>query len=390
MNIRVAIVIILITISAYLIQNVITRAMYSNIIGYTQEESLSDAIDFVAHQEFNLVIEEMPEEIGQILSAIRVQTNSNNNAAITFLTYRHFLIVVILAILIPILLAISIAINRRITSPIRSLISATRTLSQGDLSTRAKPNEHYWDNYSIALADNFNSMAGSLEQLEKERQTMIADIAHELRTPITTMQLRLEAVQDGIDPLNKDLIRSLHSETELLSSLIVDLRTLSLAEAKQLNLNQHSFNLFTLSEQIATRFYAMAQKKNISTKIEVAPDTYLFADAERINQVLNNLMNNAIRHTPENGTITLASDSNAQGITIQVINTGSALPQEELKQLFNRFYRSGQGRVRAEGGSGLGLAIVKALTELHGGTVSVQNHDKTNIMFSIFLPQNHS
>ena len=390
MNIRVGIVITLIILSALILQQLISRTLYSNMIGYLPQESLNKSIEFTSHPKFDMLIENMPEELGQLFTAYRSQTILNNDSATTYLSYRRLLIFGILVVLIPLILTISVVITRRITAPIRNLISATKQLTQGDFKTRANPNKLYWDNYSLALADDFNTMATSLESLEKERQTMIADIAHELRTPITTMQLRLEAVQDGIDPLDQTLINSLHAETELLSRLIIDLRTLSLAEAKQLSLNQQTFNLYNLIENTATRFRALAQKKNITISIHGIKNTHIYADPERINQILNNLMSNAIRHTPTNGKVTIEFELSLDGATLKVINTGSALPQAELNQIFNRFYRSGKGRVRAEGGSGLGLAIVKALAELHEGTVGVENHGADSIMFYLVLPQNYS
>ncbi len=389
-NIRVGIVIILITIIAYIAHQVIVQIRYNNIVGDSPQDAIVQTLRFASYPDIDLITENMPEDIAKIFVTLRKYAENNSNAAATFVKFRHWVILAALAIIVPILLTISVVINRRVTSPIRKLISATRQLTQGDLSTRTKPNLVFWDNYSIALAGDFNSMATSLQTLEKERQTMISDIAHELRTPITTMQLRLEAVKDGIDPLNLDLIDSLHSETELLSSLIVDLRTLSLAEAKELSINPQSFELLTLLDSVKKRFTPSAQQKNISIVIEAANESYVFADAERLNQILNNLVSNAIRHTPENGQVTLTYDTTSEGVTLKVINTGSALPQEELEHLFNRFYRSGQGRIRAEGGSGLGLAIVKALTELHGGTVGVKNYQEDSIMFYLFLPQTYS
>lgn len=390
-NIRVAIVITIITLSAFIAhQFIVGVIMYRNVIGNSPEIALEHSFRFTSHPEIDLATKNMPEDISKIFLTIRENAERNTSSAATYVKFRYWITSVALVFIASLLLTISIAINRRVMSPIRSLISATRQLTQGDLTTRAKPNERYWDNYSLALADDFNNMAGSLEALEKERQTMIGDIAHELRTPITTMQLRLEAVQDGIDPLDLDLIDSLHTETELLSGLIVDLRTLSLAEAKQLSLNPQSFEISDLLKTVAKRFSPSAQKKNISIVVEGPEDTFVFADVERLNQILNNLMSNAIRHTPEDGQVALGYETTLEGVLVKVINTGSALPQAELEHLFNRFYRSGQGRIRAEGGSGLGLAIVKALTELHGGTVGVTNHQEDSIMFYIFLPQNYS
>lgn len=389
LNVRVSIVILVIIISSYVLNRVVNFFMYKEIIGYAQVESLQKSIEFTTHPKLEETIANMPTELREMVSVLISKTSLNNMAAERFITLRLIIVLGALSLLIPILFTISIVINRWITLPIRNLISATKQLARGDFTTRATPNYRYWDNYSLALAGDFNIMASSLERLEHERQTMISDIAHELRTPITTMQLRLEAVQDGIDPLDISLIDSLHNETKLLSSLIVDLRTLSLAETQQLSLSLQSFNLYSLLENTSYRFSHLARQKDIRISAHGVKDIYLFADAKRINQILNNLTSNAVRHTPDGGDIKLECVASTEGVSINVINTGSALPQHELEQIFNRFYRSGQARIRAEGGSGLGLAIVKALTELHSGSASVQNHGEDGIMFNIFLPQNY-
>lgn len=388
MNVRIGIVLVIVSVSAIILQQVfIVGISYRVAVGNFQRQSLEYAIDFVSYPEMTSVIDAMPEEIGTIFAALVTQIASNNRAAERLFTYRWLIIAGVILILSPILFYVTVVVSRYVTLPIRSLITVTKQLEQGDFSIRAKPNRRYWDSYSLALADDFNIMASSLERLEAERQTMIADIAHELRTPITAIQLRLEAVNDGIDPLNLDLIDSLHKETQLLSGLIVDLRTLSLAEAKQLSLDKRSFNIYELAQQISERFKPLANKKDQNIFIEGANDQELYADAERITQILNNLMSNAVRHAPIEGNITLGFDASETGVTLRVINSGSALPQETINQLFNRFYRADKTRIREEGGSGLGLAIVKALVELHGGTVSATNLSDDQIMFSLFLPQ---
>ncbi len=390
LNLRLSIIILLISFSAYGILRIVTNYLY--LYGTHNKQVIANKSwqEFINHPDYNLVFETMPPDLQNLVSYM-VDVSNNTILFYNFVVATRWNIVFgVFLILTPILVLLTIVINRYIAAPMQKLTAFTRRLAQGDFTTRTDLDKRHWDRYSMTLAEDFNTMAASLESLEHERQAMISDIAHELRTPITAMQLQLEAVQDGIEPLNVELIDALYGETELLSSLIIDLRTLSLAEARELSLDKQSFDLHSFIERVVTRFYASAQKKGIQLSIQGTEDIYVYADTERINQVLNNLMSNAIRYTPENGTVSIEVESSTEGININVINSGRAIPEAELAQLFNRFYRSGQGKVRAEGGSGLGLAIVKALTELHGGKVSAKNIAKDKIKFSIHLPQNYS
>ena len=390
LNVRLSIVILSISFTAYSILRIASERTYVNGL-YSKQEIVRNLWEkFVNHPDYNKAVKLMPADLAD-LTAFSINLSANTLTYYNTLIESRLLIIFSVFLFVgPILVLSTIIINRYIAAPMKKLTDATQRLAQGDFSSRTDLNKQYWDRYSVVLAEDFNTMADSLESLETERRTMISDIAHELRTPITAMQLQLEAVEDDIEPLNMELIDALYGETELLSSLIIDLRTLSLAESRQLSLELQTFDLHSFMNKIVARFNASAQKKDIKLSIEGNEDLELYADAERLNQVLNNLVSNAIRHTPESGKVTLSFEAESNGINISVVNTGSALPEEELAQIFNRFYRSGQGRVRAEGGSGLGLAIVKALTELHSGTISAQNYGEDSIKFSLALPQNYS
>ena len=390
LNVRLSIVIFLISFSAYGILRAISNFLYLYGTYNRQARGNETWLQFANHPDYQKALAGMPDDL-QFL--VNYMLDLSNNTIIYYaqvVDLRLDSAIIVFLVLVPVLVLSTIVINRYIAAPMQKLTAITSSLAKGDFSARTDLNKRNWDSYSMKLAEDFNSMAASLENLEHERRTMISDIAHELRTPITAMQLQLEAVQDGVEPLNVELIDALYGETELLSSLIIDLRTLSLAEARELSLDKQSFDLHNFIERVFTRFYASAQKKGIQLSIQGTEDVYVYADAERLNQILNNLMSNAIRYTPTDGSISIEIESKHSGVIINVINSGRAIPEAELAQLFNRFYRSGQGKVRAEGGSGLGLAIVKALTELHGGTVSAQNIGKDKIKFSVHLPQNYS
>ena len=389
LNVRLGFVMLSISFGAYVIIRFFQRRAYESFLYDNQVVTHEIWKKIIEHPDYSSSLKTMPADLAELFT-ISYATSANTLIFFNTLTNSRFVVIFsIFLFLGPILFLLTLVINRYITAPMQKLTTATKHLAKGDLSTRTDLNTRSWDRYSLQLAEDFNTMAGSLESLETERRNMISDIAHELRTPITAMQLQLEAVQDDIVPLTPELIDALYGETELLSSLIIDLRTLSLAEARELSLDKQSFELYNLIERVTNRFYASAQKKGIQLSIKGTEGVYLYADAERINQVLNNLMSNAIRYTPENGTVSIEVESTPEDIILNVINSGTPIPEEELAQLFNRFYRSGQGKVRAEGGSGLGLAIVKALTELHGGIASAQNHVKDSIKFSVSLPQNY-
>lgn len=230
-------------------------------------------------------------------------------------------------------------------------------------------------------------MAASLQRLEDERQGMIADIAHELRTPLTAIQLQLEATADGIEPLKPDLIERLSAETAVLARLIVDLRTLSLAEAKHLSLDLEPVELGTLLRAVQSSFETAATRKQIALRVEACEAVTVEADAERLRQVVGNFVSNALRHTPHGGEVTLGlARAGAGPVTIEVVATGPGLSEAVLARAFDRFHRSEIGRVRAEGGSGLGLAIAKALAELHGGSVAAENRAEGGARFTLRLP----
>jgi two-component system OmpR family sensor kinase/two-component system sensor histidine kinase BaeS len=222
-------------------------------------------------------------------------------------------------------------------------------------------------------------MADSLARSESQRRQMMADLAHELRTPLSVIQGNLEAMQDGILPLDGEQVASLHEEALLLGRLVADLRLLSLAEAGQLRLELAEVAPSDLLRKAVERHQQAAQDRHIALSLstpDALPPAHL--DADRINQVVGNLVGNSLRHTPAGGAVKVeagvversrASDGPAPALLVKVTDSGSGVAPEELQSIFERFYRSDKSRSRSSGGSGLGLAIVKQIVELHGGQV---------------------
>jgi two-component system, OmpR family, sensor histidine kinase BaeS len=294
------------------------------------------------------------------------------------------LISIAISALLGILLATVFA--RRLAQPLEAVSKAAKKMRGGDLSARAPVLPSRFTGEPEDLATNFNAMAESLERQERERKNMVADIAHELRTPIGVMQAKLEAIEDGVFPLSIDEIKKLSKQTHLLARLVQDLRTLSLADAGQLQLETRAFNLAAKIREITSGFEPSAQQKRVKLEVKAPEKLELHGDPDRIAQVLSNLLDNALRYTPEHGTVCIALESTQNTARVIVSDSGQGLPSESLEHVFDRFYRVDESRNRSSGGSGLGLAIARTILELHGGKISVQNRLEGGAEFVCALP----
>jgi signal transduction histidine kinase len=265
---------------------------------------------------------------------------------------------------------------------------AAARVSRGDLSARAPILRRRGGDETALLLRNFNAMADSLERLEGERRATSAAIAHELRTPLTILRGRLEAIRDDVIALDGKEISNLLSQTEVLSRLVTDLRTLSLADAGQISLERHSVDVRALVAQVVNSFEARAGDRGM--KLEFVSDvSHLDAsiDSSRIIQVVANLIENAIRYAPEGGFARISLNTNLNDAIITVRDSGAGIEPDQLEQVFDRFYRTDSSRSRFTGGSGLGLAIVRAMVELHGGRITVRNHPEGGAEFEVRLPK---
>jgi len=287
-------------------------------------------------------------------------------------------------IAVAIALAITFFLSRRILAPVKALTSAAERLGRGDFSQRV----HVKDRSELGeLANTFNSMASDLERAEQLRQNMVADIAHELRTPLSNIRGYLEAVRDGVMRPDADAIRSLDEEAALLSRLVDDLQELSLAEAGELKLICQAEDIGELIKQTVDGVQAQAMAKGVSVSIDL-PDKLpaVNIDSQRISQVLRNLLENAIAHTAKGGTVTVIARQQADYIEVAVNDTGEGIPAEDLPNIFERFYRVDKSRARATGGSGLGLTIAKRLVEAHGGKIEAKSELGKGSRFAFTLP----
>jgi len=307
--------------------------------------------------------------VGTVLVASAGLIGSNTPAGL-FLSSVNRSVIISMIIAGAISLVLGTILFLQITTPLRQLKKASNAISHGDFSQRV--NNHSRDELG-ELSQAFNQMAGNLERAETNRQHLMADIAHELRTPLAVIQANLEGMLDEVLPLNIEQVANLHDQTLLLNRMVADLRLLSLAEAGQLKLERQETRIENLVNKVVDQVKFLAQQKSIKIRIDLAIDLPpVWIDPDRITQVLNNLVSNALRYTPQDGIITIAaarSSTQSDLIQVSVTDSGPGIDSADLPYILDRFYRVDKSRRRDTGGSGLGLAIVRQLVEAHGGKV---------------------
>jgi len=277
-----------------------------------------------------------------------------------------------------------VLLARSLMRPLRELTAATRAVAEGNLELQVPVRSR--DELG-ALAESFNRMSARLGRSRDLRRQMTADIAHELRTPLSLILGHAEALSEGVLPPTEDALAVIYDEAQRLNRLVEDLRTLSLSEAGELLLTRRLVSAQELLERAVTAHMPQAQQKSISLQVNVAPELpNVHVDPDRIAQVLDNLLNNALRYTPAGGPISVSARGSAGGVQIVVEDSGPGIPDEELSTLFERFYGAGKSHRRHEGGSGLGLAIAKSIVEAHGGRIWAESGSEEGARFVIELP----
>ncbi len=277
-------------------------------------------------------------------------------------------------------------VARRMMQPIDALTDATQEMASGKLGTQVQVTSQ--DEIG-RLSQSFNQMSDDLAQSNQLRKQMTADIAHDLRTPLSILQGYLEGLKDGELEGNPRLYNILYEEAQQLSHLINELRTLSLADAGELTLNRQHIEPKALLERTGLAYVMQAEQQGIALQVDASADLpEISADMERMTQVLNNLVANALKHT-ESGTITLSAEADEEAVLLMVRDSGLGISAEDLPHIFDRFYRSDKARTRSEheaGSSGLGLAIAKAIVVAHAGDISAESQPDQGTTITIKLP----
>lgn len=278
-----------------------------------------------------------------------------------------------------------IIISRMLLAPLQDLTDGAEAIANQDLTYRVPVRG---SDEMRTVAESFNDMAGQLETAESLRRQLLADVSHELRNPLHVLRGNLQAMLDGVYPLDQEEVTRLLDQTDHLTTLINDLHELSLAEAQQLPMEQEPVELGGLVKEVAVTFRPLVAAERIELRVELlGPPPTVFADRARLRQTLQNLLLNALRHTPAGGRILVTVENKGGVATMTVQDNGAGISAEHLPRVFDRFYRTDTARDRQSGGAGLGLAIAKATIEAHGGAVSVRSpgpaHGST---FTITLP----
>lgn len=281
-------------------------------------------------------------------------------------------------------LALGVAVSRLLTAPLARLTRAAQAIAGGDLAQRVPARSR--DEVG-ALGHAFNDMAASLAESEQLRRNLMADVSHELRTPLTVIQGDLQAILDGVYPLEMAQMASLYDETRLLTRLVEDLHELALAEAGQLRLERLPVDVADLARAAVAQFARVAEAEGVQLTLAAEDGLPQVAgDADRLAQVLTNLLGNAVRHTPPGGEIAVRVERAGPQVRIQVADSGTGIAAEDLPHVFDRFYRGDKSRSRRNGGAGLGLAIARQLVAAHGGQIEVSSAVGQGTTFTVWLP----
>jgi two-component system OmpR family sensor kinase/two-component system sensor histidine kinase BaeS len=302
---------------------------------------------------------------------------------------QYLLVGALLAGVLGVLLGL--AFSRSLTAPLQRLATAARAMASRDFTQRVQVH----GGAEVAdVAQAFNEMAATLAEAEQLRKNLMADVAHELRTPLSVLQGNLQAILDGVYDLDKAEIAHLYDQTRLLSRLVDDLRELALADAGQLHMSLQPADVGKLLRAAYDSLAPAAEAQGIALSVHTADDLPLvYADPDRVAQVLHNLLDNALRHTATSGSITLSASSAGKLVEITVADTGEGIAPAELPHVFDRFWRADRSRSqrgRWAGGSGLGLSIAQSLIKAQGGRIWAESQQGRGATFHFTLPKHEA
>jgi signal transduction histidine kinase len=275
-------------------------------------------------------------------------------------------------------------LSRGMTSPLREMAAAADAMAKGDYSRRVTDTSR--DEVG-ALARAFNEMAGELAQTDRMRRDLVANVSHELRTPITALQAQLENLVDGIADPDPETFRVMLTQVERLGRLVKQLLDLSRLESGALPLERSEFAVEPLLEHAVRE--QQLHEPTVGVAVTVEPsDLTAAGDPERVHQVVANLLENAVRYTPNGGTVEVRARRTDGGVTIEVLDEGPGIPESEQARVFERFYRADAARASSDGGAGLGLAIARWIVDLHGGQIHPERRDPHGCRMVVTLPRN--
>ncbi len=323
------------------------------------------------------------EVIGYLLLSFPGELDRLGRLEQQFLDRMQQILIIGAALAVVVGLATGALLSRSLTAPLQRLAAAARAVAGGDLNqqVRAEGSAEMVD-----VAQAFNEMTAALGESERQRQSMVADIAHELRTPLSVVQGNLRAILDGVYALESAEIARIYDETRLLGRLVDDLRELALADAGQLRLNLRPADLAPVIRSTVENLLPVAEAEEVALLAEVPNDMpAIRADPDRVVQVLRNLLVNALRHTPPGGSVTVMARLVPGVVEVTVADTGEGIAPQDLPHVFERFWRADPARVRS-GGTGLGLSVAQSLVEAQGGRIWAESELGRGTTFRFTLP----
>ena len=272
------------------------------------------------------------------------------------------------------------------TSPLREMAAAAKTMARGDYSRRVTATSR--DEVG-ELARAFNSMAAELEQVDRMRRDLVANVSHELRTPISALQAVLENLIDGVEEPDPVTFTTMHEQVQRLGRLVSQLLDLSRLESGAVPLQRIDFRIEDLLQQAVRESKLHSHNVHLSVKVD-PPDLTANGDPERVHQVVANLLENAVRHSPDDAEVVVSASGSPRRVVIEVEDEGPGIPETEASRVFERFYRADAARSTKQGGTGLGLAIAKWIVDLHGGEIRVEARRPTGCRMVVELPRSAS
>jgi two-component system, OmpR family, sensor histidine kinase BaeS len=304
---------------------------------------------------------------------------------VQFLSRQKLALVLGASGMVLVVIIISLPLSRRLVKPIKEIAAATHNIASGRYTSRISISS---SNELGQLARDFNAMALTLEKHERERRQWVADISHELRTPIAVLQGEIEALLDGIHTITPETIRSLHAETQRLKYLVEDLYQISLSDLGALTYRKEYLDPLDVLKNSIESYSAEFDRKHISLMLNVSGDaeTTGFADRERLNQLFLNLLENSLRYTDAGGKLSIGAQVDNGFLTIEFQDSEPGVCVQDRERLFERFYRVEESRNRESGGAGLGLTICKNIVDAHEGVISAHESPFGGLMIRITLP----
>ena len=345
-----------------------------------QEERPDLAGDFVT-QRFDL------EQSGRTVGYLDISYYSPyymDENDFQFISALNYILVTIGSISLAGAVLMGVLLANHIARPISRTVSITRRISDGDYSTRLEENVRTKELHELTQA--VNQMAESLEEQEALRKRLTSDLTHELRTPVANLSSYMEMMLDEVLEPTPARLQSCYDELQRLSSLISDLERLRQVEAENLTLHRSDVDMKALSQAVLCSFESQLREKHLTGQV-TGDSSMASIDRGKVQQVITNLVSNAIKYTEDGGHIRIVIEDEKESSVIHVEDDGIGIPQTDLKRIFERFYRTDQSRNRKTGGAGIGLAIVRTIVQAHGGTISAQSEEGKGSRFTVILPK---